>query len=68
MSLSITGLGTASPTFSISQRDACELTYEFNCDTPYGEKTLSRIKMRSSRCDVVDTHDWSLPAVGESAR
>ena len=47
MSLSITGLGTAVPEFNISQRDACELTYEFNCDTPQQRRIMSAIYGRS---------------------
>jgi predicted naringenin-chalcone synthase len=47
MSLSITGLGTATPRFSISQQDACELTYEFNCDTPQQRRLMSVIYRHS---------------------
>ena len=47
MSHSITGFGTAVPEFHISQQDACELTYDFNCDTPQQRRIMSAIYGRS---------------------
>ncbi len=47
MSMTITGLGTASPRYSIAQSDACDFSYDYSCDTPEQRRLMKAIYRRS---------------------